>query len=96
MHQTAQFLFALGAILLLGLAADYLGRRTFLPRVTLLLVGVAIGMSLIAANRFPEYSQVILSVVISTTVLFELAGPAFTRLALKKTAGQALEPTGQE
>jgi Kef-type K+ transport system membrane component KefB len=58
--------------------------------------GVAIGMSLIAANRFPEYSQVILSVVISTTVLFELAGPAFTRLALKKTAGQVLDPTEKE
>ena len=53
--------------------------------------GVAIGMSLLAASRFPEYRQIILSVVISTTVLFELAGPAFTRLALKKTAGQVSE-----
>ena len=54
--------------------------------------GVAIGMALLAANRFPEYRQVILSVVISTTVLFELAGPAFTRLALRKTAGQLPDP----
>ena len=58
--------------------------------------GVAIGMSLIAANRFPEYSQVILSVVISTTVLFELVGPAFTRLALRKTATQTLDPAAQK
>ncbi len=47
--------------------------------------GVAIGMALIAANRFPEYQQLILSVVVSTTVLFELFGPVFTRMALKRT-----------
>jgi Kef-type K+ transport system membrane component KefB len=47
--------------------------------------GVAIGMTLIAANRFPEYYQIILSVVISTTVVFELLGPVLTRLALRKS-----------
>lgn len=46
--------------------------------------GVAIGMALLIANRFPEYQQTILSIVISTTVIFELVGPVFTRLALKK------------
>ncbi|HBC57200.1 MAG TPA: sodium:proton antiporter [Gammaproteobacteria bacterium] len=39
-----QFLLFLGSILLLGLATDFLGRRTFLPRVTLLLMfGILIG-----------------------------------------------------
>jgi Kef-type K+ transport system membrane component KefB len=47
--------------------------------------GVAIGMALLAANEFPEYRQIILSLVISTTVLFELVGPVFTRLALRRT-----------
>lgn len=47
--------------------------------------GVAIGMALLIANRFPEYQQTILSIVISTTVIFELVGPIFTRLALKRT-----------
>ena len=43
MHQT--FL-TLGALFLLGLLADQIGRRTRLPRVTLLLIcGVAIGAS---------------------------------------------------
>lgn len=46
--------------------------------------GVALGMALIAANAFPEFRQTLLSVVISTTVLFELAGPVFTRLAINK------------
>ncbi|MCW9032165.1 MAG: cation:proton antiporter, partial [Gammaproteobacteria bacterium] len=47
--------------------------------------GVAIGMALLIANRFPEYQQTILSIVISTTVIFELVGPVFTRMALNRT-----------
>jgi len=46
--------------------------------------GVAIGMALLTANRFPEHQQVILSVAISTTVFFELIGPICTRVALKQ------------
>lgn len=47
--------------------------------------GVAIGMALLIANKFPEYQQTILSIVISTTIFFELIGPIFTRMALKRT-----------
>jgi Kef-type K+ transport system membrane component KefB len=47
--------------------------------------GVAIGMALLVVNQFPEYRQTILSIVISTTVFFELVGPVFTRLALRRT-----------
>ena len=44
MEPTAQILLTLGGILLLGLATDVLGRRTFLPRVTLMLLfGMLIG-----------------------------------------------------
>ena len=49
--------------------------------------GAAMGMALVATNLLPEYRQVVLSVVISTTVLFELIGPAFTRLALRRSDG---------
>lgn len=45
--------------------------------------GVAIGMALVASNQFPEYRQILLSVVISSTVFFELVGPVFTRLAIR-------------
>jgi Kef-type K+ transport system membrane component KefB len=48
--------------------------------------GAAMGMALVAINLLPEYRQVVLSVVISTTVFFELIGPPFTRLALQRTA----------
>ena len=45
--------------------------------------GVAIGMALAAANDFPAYRQILLTVVISSTVFFEIIGPVFTRLALE-------------
>ncbi len=47
--------------------------------------GVAIGMALVASNQLPEYRQVLLSIVISSTVLFEIVGPVFTRLAIQRT-----------
>ena len=46
--------------------------------------GVSIGMALVASNQFPEYRLVILSVVISSNVIFEIIGPAFTRLAIRR------------
>lgn len=46
--------------------------------------GVAIGMALVAASQFPEHKQILLSIVISTTILFEIIGPIFTRLAIYK------------
>jgi Kef-type K+ transport system membrane component KefB len=46
--------------------------------------GVAIGMALVASNQFPEYKQVLLTIVISSTIFFEIIGPVFTRLALKR------------
>ena len=58
--------------------------------------GVAIGMTLIAAHRFPEYYQIILSVVISTTVVFEVAGPVLTRLALRKSMGHTSQTPEQK
>ena len=147
----------LGILLLLGLATDEIGRRTRLPRVTLLLIfgfaighsgldflsindgkwfplianmalvmigfllgekftlssirqygkfvlwfsiavvvltaltifgglllqaGVALAMALVAAKRYPHLGEIILPVVIASTVLFELIGPVFTRIAL--------------
>ena len=46
--------------------------------------GAAMGMALVASGQFPEYRQVLLSVVISSTILFELVGPIFTRKAISK------------
>jgi Kef-type K+ transport system membrane component KefB len=48
--------------------------------------GVALGMALIAAERFPAHAAIILPVAIGATVLFELMGPVLTRLALRQAA----------
>lgn len=46
--------------------------------------GVAMGMGLLAAERFPQLKDVILAVVIGSTIFFELVGPVFTRTALSR------------
>lgn len=37
--------------------------------------GIAIGMALLAAERFPEFAKTLLPVVVASTVFFELVGP---------------------
>jgi Kef-type K+ transport system membrane component KefB len=44
--------------------------------------GVALGMALVAAQQRPDLGETILTVVIASTVLFEIAGPVLTRQAL--------------
>ncbi len=44
--------------------------------------GVAIAMVLLASQRFPELSDILLPVILGSTVIFELTGPVLTRLAL--------------
>ncbi len=57
--------------------------------------GIAMGMALIASRHYPQHSQLILSVVISTTVLFEITGPVVTRYCVKRaSSSRELEVTG--
>jgi Kef-type K+ transport system membrane component KefB len=46
--------------------------------------GVAVGMALVASSQFPQYQQLLLSIVISTTIFFEILGPVITRYAIKQ------------
>jgi len=46
--------------------------------------GVALGMALVAAERFPEHADVLMSVAVGATVFFELVGPVTTRFALRR------------
>ncbi|MEF8833881.1 MAG: cation:proton antiporter [Halofilum sp. (in: g-proteobacteria)] len=52
--------------------------------------GVALGLALLADQRFPQLGETLLPLVIAATVIFELLGPAGTRLAITR-AGE----TGQ-
>jgi Kef-type K+ transport system membrane component KefB len=56
MDEISKILITLGSLFLLGLFTDLLGRRTFLPRVTLLLLaGFAIGPS--GLNILPDFQE---------------------------------------
>jgi hypothetical protein len=44
--------------------------------------GIAIGMALLASQRFPEYEDIILPVVLGSSVIFEIFGPVLTRRVL--------------
>lgn len=46
--------------------------------------GVAIGMALIAAQRFPAWGAEIIALTIGTTVVFEIFGPIATLIAIKR------------
>jgi Kef-type K+ transport system membrane component KefB len=62
--------------------------RNWIGLALMPMAGVEIGMALIAANKFPEFRQVLLTLVISATVIFELFGPLLTRYAIKKVEDQ--------
>ena len=46
--------------------------------------GVALGMALVALDNFPQIGGQLLAITIGTTVIFEVAGPILTLIALKK------------
>lgn len=46
--------------------------------------GVALGLGLLAAERFPERGGAILSLLVGTTFLFEVLGPIAARVSLKR------------
>ncbi|MEA3353565.1 MAG: cation:proton antiporter [Campylobacterota bacterium] len=48
--------------------------------------GVAIGMALMASQRFEQYSSIILPIILGTTVFFEIIGPVAARFVLKKSS----------
>lgn len=76
----------LGAFLGGQASGASLQEKRWLGLAMLTQAGVPVGMALVAANQFPEYRQVLLSIVISSTVIFELVGPVLTRIALQKAS----------
>lgn len=71
---------SLGAVLMKApeTVRKYLG-LTLVPQA-----GVAIGLSLIAAQTLPEFGQTIRAVVLCATLIYELVGPAITKIGLEK------------
>jgi len=46
--------------------------------------GVAIGMALVASERFPEIGEDLLAVAVASTIAFEIIGPFLTQIALRR------------
>lgn len=67
------------------------GARRWLGPALLPQAGIALGLALLAGDRFPDLAETIVPVVVVSTVLFEFAGPIATRLALQRSgeAGRA-------
>lgn len=51
--------------------------------------GVAMGMTLVALQRLPDSRDLLLPVVVGSTVVFELVGPILTQVALRRAGDQA-------
>lgn len=77
---------SLGAVLMKSppTVKKYIG-FTLVPQA-----GVAIGLSLLAAQALPELGSTIQAVVLCATLIYELVGPGITKFALKK-AGEIEE-----
>jgi hypothetical protein len=56
--------------------------------------GIALGMALLAMERLPALADHILPVIITSTVVFELAGPLLTRWHLAR-AGELNHDSGK-
>jgi len=56
--------------------------RRWIGMVLMPQAGVALGMALVAIEHRPDLGEIILPVVIASTVLFELIGPVLTRIGI--------------
>ena len=89
MLQTGEFLFAIGAILMLGLVTDYIGKRTFLPRVTLLLAfGILVGDEVLGMIPLNVSSRFELITNMALMMIGFLLGGKLTAASLKNIRRQ--------
>jgi Kef-type K+ transport system membrane component KefB len=50
--------------------------------------GVAVGMALVAAERFPDQGDAILAITVASTIFFEIIGPPLTQRALVRASDE--------
>jgi Kef-type K+ transport system membrane component KefB len=83
------------------IGGGYLGARVCAadPRLTRLIgwcllpqAGLALGLSLMAAEVFPQYAAPLLSLLVGSTIVFELIGPLVMRIALRRAESDRSNP----
>ncbi|MDH3608268.1 MAG: cation:proton antiporter, partial [Gammaproteobacteria bacterium] len=91
MHPSTQFLITIGGILLLAIAADIIGKHTFLPRVTLLLLfGIIIGKDVLDLIPDVVTNQFELLANIALLMVGFLIGGKLSRKSMKSTVSKTL------
>ena len=91
MERTSEILFAIGCLFFLGLATDFLGRRTSLPRVTLLLLfGIVIGVEFLNLIPTEVTSQFELIGNFALLMIGFLLGGKLTLETFKQSGAQML------
>ena len=58
--------------------------RRYLALAQLPQAGIALGMALIAKVDFPEFGSMIFTTIAATTIIYEIIGPFFVKMALQK------------
>ncbi len=71
--------------LLAGLPAR---EGTFMGLALMPQAGVAIGMALVAGEHLPHHRDLIVTLTLATTIIFEIIGPFMTQYALKQMPGE--------
>lgn len=71
--------------LLLPATQQLKGQRRWLGISLLPQAGVAMGMALVASHAYPEHRELLVSVSIAATIIFELVGPILINRALDNT-----------
>ncbi len=58
--------------------------------------GISIGLSMMVARELPQYSESIITVILFSVLVFEIAGPILAKIAIQKAGEQngALKPKG--
>lgn len=69
--------------------------RTWLPIALLPQAGVALGLALEAADAFPGLADALVPTVVASTLVFEVAGPPLTRLAVLRVEGRPQPSAGE-
>ena len=77
--------FYLGARIAAKLCHAQINIQKYLGLALIPQAGVAIGMALMASQRFEQWSHLILPVILGTTVVFELIGPIISKYAINKS-----------
>ncbi len=91
MPQSAQFFLAVGGILALGIATDMLGQRTFLPRVSLLvIVGVLVGPAALNLIPTPLLDDFDIISMMALVIIGFLLGGKLTRDSLISSGNTGL------